>query len=101
MQSVDEMLFLLMVIKRGADISPFLVEHLGFAGIGRMCVEALEAGLIISSGSSYQITEKGLQFISEQNDLLGRKGLDREIAKIPDALCPKISINSIYLPDRF
>lgn len=101
MQNPDEMLSLLMVIKHDVDISPFLIDQLGFAGIGRLCVEALDAGFIIPNGSSYQITEKGLQYISEQNNLLKRKGLDREIAKVPDALCSRISINSIYLPDRF
>lgn len=99
MQSIDEMLSLLMIIKHDGDVSSFAVEHLGYAGIGRLCVEALDMGYIIPNGSSYQITEKGQQFVCEQNNLLNRTGLDKEIAKIPDALCEKSPITSIYLPD--
>lgn len=101
MQNADEMLSLLLVIKRGEDFSDFLMKHLGFATVGKLCVEALESGLIAPGRQGYEITDKGILFINEMNDNLCRKGLDREIAKIPDALCPQISINSIYLPEKF
>ena len=97
----DEMLFLLMTIKHETDISSALFKQLGFSGIGRLCIEAQKAELIIQNGSSYQLTDKGRRYIKEQNDILSRKGLDREIAKLPAALCPKIALSTIYLPEDF
>ena len=101
MLNSDEMLFLLLAIKHESDVSPALLNQLGFSGIGRLCVEAQKAELIIRNENSYQLTDKGRRYIEEQNDILGRKGLDREIAKLPAALCPKIALNTIYLPEDF
>lgn len=101
MQNPDEMLFLLLTIKHGANVSPSLLSQLGFSGIGRLCVEAQKSELISKNERGYQLTDKGRQYIQDQNDSLGRKGLDREIAKLPSALCPQISVNSIYLPEDF
>jgi len=101
MQNADEMLSLLLVIKHNKNNSSFIIDHLGYARIGKLCIDALSAGYIHTCGNSYHITDKGLQFIAAQNNLMNRKGLYREIAKIPDALCPKIQIDSIYLPEDF
>ena len=101
MLNTEEMLFLLLTIKHEVNVSYTLLSQLGFSGIGRLCVEAQNANLIIKSDKGYQLTDKGRIYINEQNDILGRKGLDREIAKLPDALCPQISVNTIYLPEDF
>lgn len=101
MQNLDEMLFLLLTIKHGGSVSDVLLSQLGFSGIGRLCVEAQNADLIIKSEQGYQLTDKGKNYINEQNDVLDRKGLDREIAKLPNAQCPKISVDAIYLPEDF
>ena len=101
MQNSEEMLFLLLAIKHEADLSHSLLNQLGFIGVGRLCAEALKAELIVNNGKSYRLTEKGMSYLEEQNNMLGRKGLDREIAKLPGAICPQISVNSIYLPEDF
>lgn len=101
MQNPDEMLYLLQTIKHGANVSSSLLSQLGFAGIGRLCVEAQKAELIIKGEKGYRITDKGRQYIRDQNDRMGRKGLDKEIAKLPSAQCTQISVNSIYLPEDF
>lgn len=101
MQNPDEMLYLLQTIKHGSNVSSSLLSQLGFAGIGRLCVEAQNAELITKNEKGYQITDKGRQYIHDQNDRLGRKGLDKEIAKLPSAQCAQISVNSIYLPEDF
>lgn len=101
MMNSDELLFLLLTIKHGGCVSHTLLSQLGFSGIGRLCVEAQNADLIIKNEKGYQLTDKGILYINAQNDILGRRGLDREIAKLPDALCPQISVNTIYLPEDF
>ena len=101
MQNPDEMLFLLLTIKHGGNVSPSLLSQLGFSGIGRLCVEAQKAELITKNEKGYQLTDKGKQYIHDQNERLGHKGLDKEIAKLPSAQCPQISVNSIYLPEDF
>ena len=101
MLNSEELLFLLLTIKHGGSVSHVLLSQFGFSGIGRLCVEAQNAGLIIKGEKGYQLTDKGNLYINDQNDVLGRKGLDREIAKLPDALCSQISVNAIYLPEDF
>ena len=101
MQNSEEMLFLLLAIKHETSFSPTLLGQLGFSGMGRLCLEALKEELIINNEKGYRLTEKGMSYIEEQNNMLGRKGLDREIAKLLGALCPQLSVNSIYLPEDF
>ena len=101
MQNPDEMLFFLLSIKHGDNVSHALMDQLGFSNIGRLCIEAQRTDLIIKSEKGYQLTAKGKMYIAEQNNIMGRKGIDREIAKLPDAKCQQISVNTIYIPEDF
>lgn len=56
--------------------------------------------MIVESRKKLQLTERGLSFIEQTNDKLGRKGVERQIARMPDVVIEKISIDDIYLPDR-
>lgn len=96
---LEDMLLLLLSIKH-TNSSFFVMQHLSYGTVGDLCAEAIREGLIVESRKKLQLTEQGLSFIERANDKLGRKGIDRFIAHIPDVMIEKISIDDIYLPDR-
>ena len=96
---LEDMLLLLLSIKH-TNSSFFVMQHLSYGTVGDLCVEALREGLIVESRKKLQLTERGLSFIEQTNDKLGRKGIERQIARMPDVVIEKISIDDIYLPDR-
>lgn len=96
---LESMLLLLLSIKH-TNSSFFVAQHLSYGTVGELCVEALREGLIIENRKNLQLTEQGLAFIEQANDRLGRKGIERKIARLPDVVTKKISADDIYLPDR-
>lgn len=101
MKNTEEMLSLLLSIKHAADFSPYLIRQMGFGGIGNLCLEAVSKGYIIDEHDKYKITHDGLLYIEQTNNKLGRKGIEKKIAKMPDAIIAKLPLDSIYLPDKF
>lgn len=96
---LEDMLLLLLSVKH-TNSSLFVVEHLSFGTVGSLCAQALQEGLIVESRKKLNLTERGVSFIKQTNDKLGRKGIDRTIARLPNVVIEKIAADDIYLPDR-
>ncbi len=96
---LENMLLLLLSIKH-TQSSLFVMQHLSYGTIGNLCTEAIRGGLITETRNLFRLTDKGIAFIEQANNTLGRKGIDRAIAKIPDVRIPSISLDDIYLPSK-
>ena len=86
---LEDMLLLLLSIKH-TDTSFFVMQHLSYGTVGELCSEALKEGLIVENRKRLHLTEDGITFIDQANNKLGRKGIDRLIAHIPDVVGEKI-----------
>ena len=96
---LEKMLLLLLSIRK-AKSSKFMAEYLSFGMIGNLCSEAIHEGFLVETRKELKLTAKGLAFISDANNKLNRHGIDRAIARIPDAYIEKTSIDDIYLPEK-
>lgn len=96
---IEEMLMLLLSIKH-STFSEFVVQHLSYKTVGDLCIEALEKGFIIETRKNFHLTEDGYNFIEKMNNKLGRKGIDRQIAHLPDVTIENINLDDIYLPKK-
>ena len=97
--STEDMLLLLISIKNNGN-PEFVNNHLSFGTTGYLCAEAIKQEFIVEDRKELFLTEKGNLFIDEANKKLGRKGVDKEIAYLPNAYIKKISIDDIYLPEK-
>ena len=95
-----EELLLLLLSARRTDRSAFISEHLGTFRTVQLCKQALSEGLLVQQQDRYCVTEKGNAFIDEVNRSLGRKGIERAIARLPDVRFKPMAVNAIYLPQR-
>ena len=93
------MIFLLLSLK-DTQYSDYVINHLSYGTVGELCSTAVSEGLIEEYRKEYIITAKGKKFIEEQNKLLGKKGINKFIANIPDAYCSTIEIDEVYIPDK-
>ena len=96
---LEEMLLLLLSIRK-TQSPDFAVNQLSFNKVGSLCSEALKNGWIIEYRKKILLTEQGGLFIEQANDQLGRKGIERYIARLPEVFTEKISLTDIYLPEK-
>lgn len=95
----EDILLLLLSIKHNGDPS-FVKKYITFGTVGYLCSEAIKQGYIIENRKELELTDKGLLFIDEMNKQLNKKGVDKEIASLPNAYITKISIDDVYLPEN-
>lgn len=94
----EDMLFFLLSI-RHSESSAFVSRHVT-GSIGSLCSQALSEGLLSERLHSLVLTDKGSDYIDDLNRKLGRKGIDKVIALVPDQRIEKISLDEIYLPQE-
>lgn len=97
--TIDDMLLLLISIKNNGNPN-FVEKHISFGTVGYLCSEAIKQGYIIEDRKELVLTDKGILFIKETNKKLNKKGVNKEIATLPNAYIKKISIDDIYLPEK-
>lgn len=100
MYSTEEELSVLLAIKHGTTSSIYLTNQIGNIKLGAICSDLIKKEYLIDENKKYHLTKKGFNHISELCEALGRKGIDKEIAKIPSSIISKISIYDIYLPKK-
>lgn len=97
--TIEDMLLLLISIKNKGT-PDFVEDHISFGTVGYLCSEAIKQGYIVRDRNELILVDKGLLFIEETNKKLKKKGINKEIATLPDAYGKKISIEDIYLPEK-
>ena len=95
----EDMLFFLLSI-RHSESSVFVSRHVTSGNVGSLCSQALSEGLLCERLHTLQLTEKGSDYIDNLNRRLGRKGIDKVIALVPDQRIEKIGLDEIYLPQE-
>ena len=95
----EDMLFFLLSI-RHSESSAFVSRHVTSGNIGSLCSKALSEVRLSERLHSLVLTDKGSDYIDDLNRKLGRKGIDKVIALVPDQRIEKISLEEIYLPQE-
>ena len=97
--NIEDMLLLLLSIKHNGE-PDFVKKYITFGTVGYLCSEAIKQGYIIENRKELELTDKGVLFVEETNKKLNKKGVDKEIASLPNAYISKLSIDDIYLPEN-
>ncbi len=97
---INDILLLLVSIKKTDLISDYLFENLGSLKIAKICEFALENNYIINNNGTYSLTSEGENYIEKLNKELKKKGIDKWIVIPSNYKIDKISLEYIYLPNK-